>query len=276
MRSQSVSILDGNNFVVSDTRGDIDASPTEPLGLFNFDTRYLSLWQLRIDGKPLDPLSVDDAEYFSTKFFLVPATGSIYTNATMAVVRKRSIGDGFHEDITISNYGPEPITLDVRLDAASDFADLFEVKDALPKKGEPYQRVDGDHLVLGYRRDHFVRETWISATASETRLDTNGIGFHVQVAAHGDWTTCVEVVTARIVGSDVTTHSKYGHGDESGRIALDVEFQDLMAAAPTPDVELGRPRANLPAQRGRPCGVAFLSAHLCQARRSSPPACRGS
>jgi hypothetical protein len=33
MRSQSVSILDGNNFVVSDTSGDIDASPTEPLGL---------------------------------------------------------------------------------------------------------------------------------------------------------------------------------------------------------------------------------------------------
>ena len=68
MRSQSVSILDGNNFVVSDTRGDIDASPTEPLGLFNFDTRYLSQWQLRIDGKPLDPLSVDDAAYFSTTF----------------------------------------------------------------------------------------------------------------------------------------------------------------------------------------------------------------
>ena len=66
MRSQSVSILDGNNFVVSDVRGDIDASPTEPLGLFNWDTRYLSRWQLRIDGKPLDPLSIDELQYFST------------------------------------------------------------------------------------------------------------------------------------------------------------------------------------------------------------------
>ena len=44
--------------------------------------------------------------YFSTQFFLVPATGSIYTNATMAVARKRSVGDGFHEDITIANYAP--------------------------------------------------------------------------------------------------------------------------------------------------------------------------
>ncbi|MBV9581258.1 MAG: hypothetical protein JO057_21975 [Chloroflexi bacterium] len=80
---------------------------------------------------------MDDLQYFSTQFFLVPSTGSTYANAMMAVARKRSVGDGFHEDITISNYGPEEITLQVRLDAACDFADLFEVQDALPKKGEP-------------------------------------------------------------------------------------------------------------------------------------------
>jgi hypothetical protein len=45
MRSHSVSILEGNNFVVSDTRGDMDASPTDPQGLFNWDTRCLSRWQ---------------------------------------------------------------------------------------------------------------------------------------------------------------------------------------------------------------------------------------
>jgi glycogen debranching enzyme len=44
--------------------------------------------------------------------------------------------------------------------------------------------------------------------------------------------TCVEVVTARIVGSDVTTQTKYGHGDESGKIALDLQFQDIMTVAP--------------------------------------------
>jgi glycogen debranching enzyme len=232
MRGQSVSILEGNNFVVSDLRGDIDASPTDTQGLFSWDTRYLSRWQLRIDGKPLDPLSTDDLEYFSTRFFLVPATGSIYTNATMAVARKRSVGDGFHEDITISNYGPEPIRLQVRLDAACDFADLFEVKDALPKKGEPYQRVEDGHLVLGYRREHFVRETWISATAPEAQLDTGGISFAVEIGPHTEWTSCVEVVTARTMGSQTIAHSKYGHGDEHGRLTLDVSFRDLLATAP--------------------------------------------
>ena len=37
-----VKILDGNTFVVSDERGDIEASLTDPTGLFSFDTRFLS------------------------------------------------------------------------------------------------------------------------------------------------------------------------------------------------------------------------------------------
>src|SRR5262249_6887631 len=48
--SKTVSILDGNTFVVSDTRGDIDATPIDTMGLFAYDTRYLSKWILTIDG----------------------------------------------------------------------------------------------------------------------------------------------------------------------------------------------------------------------------------
>ena len=42
----TMSVLEGNNFVVSDLRGDIDASPTEALGLIAWDTRFLSRWLL--------------------------------------------------------------------------------------------------------------------------------------------------------------------------------------------------------------------------------------
>ena len=43
-----VKILDGNTFVVSDGRGDIEASLTDPTGLFSFDTRFLSKWVLTV------------------------------------------------------------------------------------------------------------------------------------------------------------------------------------------------------------------------------------
>ena len=67
-----VKILDGNTFVVSDDRGDIEASLTDPTGLFSFDTRFLSKWVLTVDGERLNALSVDDLQYFETRFFLVP------------------------------------------------------------------------------------------------------------------------------------------------------------------------------------------------------------
>ena len=66
-----IKILDGNTFVVSDTRGDIEASLTDPTGLFSFDTRFLSRWVLSVNGERLNALSVDDLQYFETRFFLV-------------------------------------------------------------------------------------------------------------------------------------------------------------------------------------------------------------
>lgn len=78
MNHSLVTILDGNTFVVSDVRGDIDASPTDPTGLFSHDTRFLSRWVLRVNGERLSALSVDDLQYFEAGFFLVPGTGTVY------------------------------------------------------------------------------------------------------------------------------------------------------------------------------------------------------
>ena len=72
--------------------------------------------------------------------------------------------EGFHEVITILNHDEKPVDLTVRLDAESDFADLFEVKGKLEKKGRNYQRGRGGKAGLGYQRDTFKRETWISPT----------------------------------------------------------------------------------------------------------------
>src|SRR4029450_13752917 len=119
-------ILDGNTFVVSDERGDIEASLTAPTGLFSFDTRFLSRWVLTVDDVRLNALSVDDLQYFETRFFLVPGTGTVYIDAKLSVIRQRAVTNGFHEVLTILNHEEKPVRLSVRIEAASDFADLFE------------------------------------------------------------------------------------------------------------------------------------------------------
>ena len=52
MTANTVSILDGNTFVVSDLRGDINASPTDPTGLFSLGHTISLPLALPVNGKP--------------------------------------------------------------------------------------------------------------------------------------------------------------------------------------------------------------------------------
>jgi hypothetical protein len=108
MTGNQVEILDGNTFVVSDENGDIEASYDDPGGLFSYDTRFLSTWVLTVNGERLTPLSVNDMQYFETRLFLVPGPGTVYSDAGLSVIRQRSVCNGFHEDLTISNYDGNP------------------------------------------------------------------------------------------------------------------------------------------------------------------------
>jgi glycogen debranching enzyme len=189
-----VTILDGNTFVVSDRRGDIEASLTDPTGLFSYDTRFLSKWVLTVDGERLNPLSVDDLDYFETRIFLIQATGTVYVDAKLSVIRRRAVGNGFREEITVLNQGEEPADVKLRIDAASDFADLFEVKDALKKRGKYAARIDDGKLVLDYKRSTYDRSTVITST-EPAQLDEKGLSFDVHVEPHGSWRTEIEVST---------------------------------------------------------------------------------
>jgi hypothetical protein len=225
-----VKILDGNTFVVSDARGDIEASLTEPTGLFSFDSRFLSKWILTVDGERLNPLSVDDLQYFEARFFLVPGTGTVYVDAKLSVIRRRAVGDGFHEELTILNHDAKPVDLTVRVEAASDFADLFEVKDALQKKGRYSTRVDNGRLLLGYQRGAFARQTAISAS-TPARLDKKGLTFAVHIEPQGQWTTDLYVVTAAGAGGTYV-RPKYMRGERQARPNMERSLERWLAEAP--------------------------------------------
>jgi glycogen debranching enzyme len=234
--SDEVKILDGNTFVVSDSSGDIQASMTDPTGLFSFDTRFLSKWILTIDGQKLNPLSVDDLQYFETRFFLVPGTGTVYIDAKLSVIRQRAVGGGFHEELTILNHDEKAVDLTVRIDAASDFADLFEVKDALKKQGEYTQTVTDGRLILGYRRETYVRETWISATAPAT-VDEQGLTFAVHIEPKEAWTTDLHVTTGQGVGGTSVDRPKYDRGAKKAQPNMEKSLDKWIAEAPRLDCD---------------------------------------
>ena len=163
MNDGLVKILDGNTFVVSDARGDIEASLSDPTGLFSFDTRFLSKWVLTVNGERLNPLSIDDLHYFETRFFLVPGTGTVYIDAKLSVIRQRAVGDGFHEELTILNHDEKPVHLAVRVDAGATSPTSSRSRTPSRRRGRTPPASSRKRLLLGYERETFKRETAISA-----------------------------------------------------------------------------------------------------------------
>jgi glycogen debranching enzyme len=194
MTNSQVKILSGNTFVVSNGNGDIEASRNDPSGLFSFDTRFLSTWMLTVNGERLTPLSVDDLEYFEARFFLVPGTGTVYIDSKLTVTRHRWMNDGFHEDITLVHNDDKPADFTIRLDAGSDFADLFEVKDALEKKGSYSAHPQNGQLVFTYQRETLVRSTVISSS-QPCAIDEHGLTFEIALGPRDDWKTSLSITT---------------------------------------------------------------------------------
>ena len=189
MSDNNISILDGSTFLVSSPNGDIEAAPNAPQGLFYKDMRHLSKWKLTIEGLALGVLSADANEYYFAQHFCVPPTGTIYKNPTLSIVRRRSVADGFVEDLTVLNHGTEAEELELGLEVGCDFADLFEVKNALEKKGEFYQNTRDRRLILGYRRESFVRETMIGSTTPPTEEAVNRLVFRITLQPKSSWNT---------------------------------------------------------------------------------------
>ncbi len=236
MSDTLVQILEGNTFVVSDDKGDIEASSTDPTGLFSFDTRFLSRWVLTVNGQRLTSLSTDDLQYFQTRFFLVPGSGTVYVDSKLSVIREREVADGFREQLRVLNHENDAVELEIRIEAASDFADLFEVKDALKKKGQYRNEVTGGSLVLRYQRETYVRETWISASEAAT-VDGKGLTFHVTVPPHGEWATDLEVVASQGSPHGVTGRPIGIPGQRHVRRDMARGLEKWLQRAPTVDCD---------------------------------------
>ncbi|MET8310294.1 glycogen debranching N-terminal domain-containing protein [Micromonospora sp. NPDC005173] len=222
MTEDLVRLLDGNTFVVSEDTGDFDASPTIPTGLFSFDTRFLSKWLLTIDGERLSALTVDDIEYFETRFFLVPVAPTPLVDPKISAIRERSIGGSFHERLTVVNHQGEPVDLRIRFEVGSDFADLFEIKDVREKKGDYYTRVENGCLRLGYKREQFQRETVISST-EPARIDEHGLTYDVRIGPRAEWVTELHVQTLGLNGRDIRESLQGSPGRVKKEMRLDLD-----------------------------------------------------
>jgi glycogen debranching enzyme len=122
-------------FLVLDSYGDIGASPGGPDGLFSCDTRYLSHFEMLING--LQPLllgsnlsddncilSIDltNPDIYYDRRLILPK--NLLHVARTAFVWRSTL---FHR-FAVRNFGAERVRLLLSLTFDNDFADVFEVR----------------------------------------------------------------------------------------------------------------------------------------------------
>ncbi|MEV0806011.1 glycogen debranching N-terminal domain-containing protein [Micromonospora sp. NPDC050200] len=192
MRQERVHVIAGNAFAASDAQGDMEVDPRAPVGLFSFDTRFLSRWVLTVDGERLNVLSRNDISFFETRFFLVPGAASHYVDADVSIIRHRSLDDSFNERITILNHAADPAEFVVRMDIGADFADTSEIRSPRPRRTTVNASSTDGVLRVRYERERFSRETVIATTAPG-HIDEGGITYRISVPPNGQWVTNLHV-----------------------------------------------------------------------------------
>jgi glycogen debranching enzyme len=233
-----ISILEGLTYLVSDRSGDVDPAPGDPAGLYFLDTRFLSKWIVTVNGERLTPLSIDDLQYFEARFFLVPGVPRHYVNTTLSVIRHRSIVAGLEEEVSILNSAGEPAELVIRLEVASDFADVDRIgqpgglgEPELSKQGRYHQETGDHHLYLRYTREDFHRAALIQTT-EPAEVDRDGMTFTIQIPPQGRWSTRLQVVTDVRASSGTDVSGGYPNLKREMREGMLEELDRWVAQAP--------------------------------------------
>ena len=186
-------ILAGSTFCIADERGDIDVPPA---GLFAHDTRFLSRFVVLVNGARPELLTgrrgdPHEASYFSRN----PLAGGL-EHDELEIVRRRRISVGLEEHFIVRNLGARQVELDVELELAADFADIFAVKahdfslgaaaDTTPLPGHAPAEYDAERHILRFADTVSDLVTVITYSQPGERTD-GGLRFHVSLAPHAEW-----------------------------------------------------------------------------------------
>ena len=127
-----VTLVDGQTFCLSSRSGDFDSNPAH--GVYFADMRVLSRAHLRIGGMVIEPLAVQQ-DVAETATFVGRCALTGISEGNLLVVRRRHVGNVWHEQIEVRNFSPGRLSTVVELEVAADFADVFAIKEGPRRPG---------------------------------------------------------------------------------------------------------------------------------------------
>ncbi|QCO99552.1 amylo-alpha-1,6-glucosidase [Arthrobacter sp. 24S4-2] len=224
----AVTLVQGTSFCVSAANGDMAAS--KPQGVFFQDTRFISDWNLTVNGLHVEALSATTPEPFHGVFIGRPLRHD-HADTSLLIERDRKLGTGLVETVTVHNYSRTPVLCRIELFADTDFAGLFEVKDGRQDRRRSRTRHGGqEHVTLeSERQGHRHR---ITVAFPGSREDGESLAAEMTVPAHGDRSVIISAIPV-LEGTDGQ------HGAGTGAAGPD-SYRRVMhwrAAMPTADLQ---------------------------------------
>jgi glycogen debranching enzyme len=169
--------------------GSMDPESTSSQGLFLADTRYLSRFQLRLNGvEPVLLGSTEEVVFQSSFLHTNPQLDEVPARA-LGVLQRNSIEEGAVKiEIVLANWALKETEIELSIEIDSDFFDSFEARGVKRVRRGEVQPIDiGEHAVkLSYiGLDHVTRSTTITATPPMDRCVDKCLYFPVKLEAGG-------------------------------------------------------------------------------------------
>jgi glycogen debranching enzyme len=193
-----LAINQGHSVLITDPDGQIPW-PSDK-GLYFFDTRMVSSWNIYANGETWQLLNAGNITHYAARIFLANRVmlteDGVIPAGTLGLGLSRSIDGGLHEDLDLVNHSMRSVRFNLEIAARCDFADLFEVKsEKIVRRGRIVTEWsdDGSQLSTIYRNQDFYRGVTISAHRSSCRpVYANGrISFDIVLKPGGTWHTCL-------------------------------------------------------------------------------------
>ena len=193
----------GDSFAVVDSHGDIGASTGGPDGVFHADTRYLSRFELLLNG--LQPLLLGCNIRDDNSVLTVDLTNpDIYFDGnlvlpkdTIHLVRTLFLWQGcaYHR-LDIRNHGEAPTKFSVSLAFDNDFADLFEVRGLhRNRRGKAETRLDPTRgaEIIYWGLDGQVRRTTLGFDPPPADLHRNVASYAFELESGERAAVCLTI-----------------------------------------------------------------------------------
>lgn len=129
-QQETLTLKDNDIFLITDPLGNVTCANNTGthLGLFCQDTRFLSRLELQFERQPLILLSSSAQRGFALSAQCAnPGTAQIPPE-TVSIQRELVLQGGLLEELTLTNYGKQPVSFELSLTFDADFADLFEIR----------------------------------------------------------------------------------------------------------------------------------------------------